>query len=356
MARGGIYKGEVLRARDKLRAMGRYPSIDAVRLELGNTGSKATIHRYLKEIEEEEGGKTGSKVAISESLHDLVARLSERLHLEAETRITELVAKHADEMAKVRQELMAAQSEAAEIRNALGGAVEELAQERTSHQRTQQRLQEEVIAHATINQQVMDLQDRLKAEEAHRRSLEEKHTHAREALEHFRGAAKEQREQEQRQHEQQVQYLQSEIKVLRDLLSEKQDEITRGNHERTSLTSELSRAERSLHDARGELRLLKDAKVELTSAQQQLERLGRSVVELKAQAQAQNVENEELETQRVADQARIQQLLLDLATAKATAETQNQLLEMFQTWVAQSRETTDAATLTEGAQNPHGKG
>ena len=53
MARAGIYKSEVVRARNNLLAMGRYPSIDAIRGELGNTGSKGTIHRYLKEIEEE---------------------------------------------------------------------------------------------------------------------------------------------------------------------------------------------------------------------------------------------------------------------------------------------------------------
>lgn len=50
-----------------LLAQGRYPSIDSVRIELGNTGSKATIHRYLKEIEEE-GGSVGTKVAVSEAL------------------------------------------------------------------------------------------------------------------------------------------------------------------------------------------------------------------------------------------------------------------------------------------------
>lgn len=47
MARASIYKSEVLRARNNLLAQGRYPSIDSVRIELGNTGSKATIHRYL---------------------------------------------------------------------------------------------------------------------------------------------------------------------------------------------------------------------------------------------------------------------------------------------------------------------
>ena len=56
MRRSGIYKAEVQRARQNLLAQGRYPSIDAVRAELGDTGSKTTIHRYLKEIEDAEGG------------------------------------------------------------------------------------------------------------------------------------------------------------------------------------------------------------------------------------------------------------------------------------------------------------
>ena len=33
-------------------ARGEHPSIDAVRIEMGNTGSKTTIHRYLKELDE----------------------------------------------------------------------------------------------------------------------------------------------------------------------------------------------------------------------------------------------------------------------------------------------------------------
>jgi hypothetical protein len=80
MAWAGIYKSEIMRARDKLLALGRQPAIDAVRVELGNTGSKATIHRYLKEIEEEEGGATGSKVAVSEAIQDLVGRRAARLN------------------------------------------------------------------------------------------------------------------------------------------------------------------------------------------------------------------------------------------------------------------------------------
>ena len=44
MARGGLYKSDVQKARDALRAQGKHPSVDAVRVALGNTGG----HRTLK--------------------------------------------------------------------------------------------------------------------------------------------------------------------------------------------------------------------------------------------------------------------------------------------------------------------
>ena len=53
MARGGINKIVVQAARLAILARGENPSIDAIRIELGNTGSKTTIHRYLKELDAE---------------------------------------------------------------------------------------------------------------------------------------------------------------------------------------------------------------------------------------------------------------------------------------------------------------
>ncbi|WP_368614351.1 DNA-binding protein [Paraburkholderia sp. BR10923] len=46
---------DVKRAHDPLLARGQHTSIEAIRIALGNTGSKTTIHRYLKELEEDEG-------------------------------------------------------------------------------------------------------------------------------------------------------------------------------------------------------------------------------------------------------------------------------------------------------------
>ncbi len=335
MARAGIYKSEVLRARDKLLALGRYPSIDAVRTELGNTGSKATIHRYLKEIEEEEGATTGTKVAVSAALQDLVARLAERLHAEAEGRVAELVSRHTAEIEQYRAAQKIAQTEANELRRSLEQSQATLAEEKSSHRQTTERLREESLAHAQAAQQVADLQDRLQAEERHRQSLEEKQQHSRQALEHFRVSAKEQREQEQRQHEQQVQYLQGEVRSLNQTFTQKQQEEMLANQENARLTGELAKAEAGLHDARVELRGLKGVKEQLVSAQQQTESLGRRVIELEAEVGALHQNNADLETRVAEDSAQIQQLKIELASARTAAETQNQLAEKIQALMAE---------------------
>lgn len=338
MARTGIYKSEVLRARDKLLALGRYPSIDSVRQELGNTGSKATIHRYLKEIEEEEGGMPGSKVVIGDALQDLVARLSERLRLEADARIEELTIQHAHELAEQRQAHEKTQGEAAELRKALEKTQGELVEEQARQQRTANRLHQAVTAHATVTQQVSDLGDRLRAEAEHRQSLEEKHTHAREALEHFRTASKEQREQDQRQHEQQVQYLQGEIKSLRNSLVHAQHEAASSKEVSARLASDLAQSERSLSEVKAELQQLRHAKSELASANQQVEKLGRQVVTLQAQVDQLQTLKAELETEQSSSQDIIHQLQVDLAAARASLDTQNQLTEKIQLWMTQKPE------------------
>jgi len=50
MPRAGVNKAVVQIAREALLARGVHPSVDAIRVELGNTGSKTTIQRYLKEL------------------------------------------------------------------------------------------------------------------------------------------------------------------------------------------------------------------------------------------------------------------------------------------------------------------
>lgn len=109
MARIGLDKQDVRKARDSLVAQSQYPSVDAVRIALGNTGSKTTIHKYLKELDEEDGGQAPAQPAtISAALQDLVDRLAKRLQHEADAHIaTERVALAAREqqMAQAQRQL-----------------------------------------------------------------------------------------------------------------------------------------------------------------------------------------------------------------------------------------------------------
>ncbi|MDC7690241.1 DNA-binding protein [Vogesella indigofera] len=246
MARSGIYKSEVLRARDNLLAQGRNPSIDAIRAELGNTGSKTTIHRYLKELDEEEGAGGGAKIAVSEAIQELVGRLAARLHEEADERIAAMAAESAAQLAQCREQLAQITLEAQNSQQQLQQASQTLAAEQQQHAAAREALQAAQLRDGQQQQQIIGLQERLAENQAHRASLEEKHQHAREALEHYRQSVKEQRDQEQRRHEQQVQQLQAELRTLGQTLIVKQDELTRLYQDSARTGAELLSASRAL--------------------------------------------------------------------------------------------------------------
>lgn len=337
MARSGIYKAEVVRARDKLLALGRYPSIDAIRIELG-TGSKGTIHRYIKEIEEEEGVPTTSKVSISESLQDLVARLSERMKLEADAKIEELAAQHAKEIEKYHDKHENMQADIEGLQQSLQHTQAELVDERLRYQEISERLRDETLTRAKLEQHLADIQDRLQIEERHLKSLEEKHVLARQALEHFRSSTMEQREQLRRQHEQQVQYLQGEIRTLNQAIAQKHQESLQRDEERNQITSELAKAEIEIRETKTELRGLEVVSAHLAAERKQTAVLGRRVVELETEVVNLRDLKQEMEDRLTDALAKIQDLHIELASVKSASETENHLAEKFQAWMAQMSE------------------
>jgi len=337
MARAGIYKSEVLRARDRLLAQGRYPSIDAVRVELGNTGSKTTIQRYLKEIEEEEGAPAGSQVAVSEALQDLVGRLASRLQEEADGRIAQLAEQHQAELARAQAEVEALQAEIRALQEALEKVQTELVSEQAAHRQTTEQLREQALRQAQAAQQVADLQERLEVEAQHRASIEDKHQQARQALEHFRDAAKEQRDNEQRQHEQQVQYLQGEIRTLNDTLNEKRQEALHGHEQNARLTTELSQTQKRLRDAEAQLRTLNTLQQQLATAEQQAKTSAGKITELQQALEAMTAENTALKAQGREDAERIQRLEVELATARASEAAQAELTQKIHGWLDRPR-------------------
>lgn len=279
MAKAGIYRSDVQKARDALLAQGKHPSVDAVRVALGNTGSKTTIHKYLKELEDEDGAAGVRKATISDALQDLVERLAARLQEEGDARIEALRAEHAE---RERQQAVALTDAGAEIekwRIQCERAEAALAEEKHAHGRTSESLQKEHITRSTAEQRVANLQERLEDNEAHCASLEDKHRHAYEALEHYRQSVKEQREQDLRRHEHQVQHLQAELRAAHQLLVNKQEDVTRLNREGARLVTELSQARNAVHEAEEHTRRQQIQLEELQSAKQRIEMLAAQLSE-----------------------------------------------------------------------------
>ena len=202
-----------------------------------------------------------------------------------------------------------------------------MADEKLNHGKTSEALNVKTLTSTQLEQKVGDLQERLVSEERHRQSLEEKHQHAHQALEHFRQASKEQREQEQRKHEQQVQYFQSELKKVNELLTAKQHETINAHQEGVRLLGELSRAQSDLHQLQESLRKLNPLKEELGSAQRRVEELGQKLVVQEAINTQIHELNDSLKTKVEGLLTRNQELELDLATAKASSAAQEQVVQ-----------------------------
>lgn len=244
MARAGLSRMDIKRARDALLAQGQHPSIDAIRIALGNTGSKSTIHRYLKELEEEDGASLTRAGSLSDAIQDLVVRLAARLHEEAQVSVDQQTAPAAAQRLQAQAEVAKLAGEVAALRTQLAEAGAAVVREQAAHADTQAALQQRALDVARLTQQTHDLTERLTEHDGFRRSLEEKLQHAHEALEHYRTASREQREQEARRHEQQVQQLQAELRQANQTLMVKQNEITQLNKDNARLVAEAGAATR----------------------------------------------------------------------------------------------------------------
>lgn len=259
MARGGIYKTEVLRARNNLLALGRYPSIDAIRSELGNTGSKTTIHRYLKEIEAEEGGKDPQPNA-SDAILDLASRLAERLKEEADQQVASLIETHNAEIAELQGRVAALTARLDSYREQAERLTLALADAQDAQARQQALLQQERLDNAVQRQKIADLERQLA-----------------ETLEQYQAAAREQREQNERQSAQQVQFWQDELRSRQQALEHKQQELAASQHTNGWLTCELKQARAAFDAQHSELQTLQLRKQQLAGSASEIALLRRQL-------------------------------------------------------------------------------
>jgi len=267
MARGGINKALVQKARQVILTRGENPSIDAVRVELGNTGSKTTIHRYLKELEPADRSRGAVPLSLSEQLANLVSQLADQLQEEAQAAVAGEREQLGRERIDYQQRIRQAESRIQQLEGQAALDAERLQATHHELQQAREQRQQTEVENARLQQANRDLEERLQDRDAQIHSLEEKHQHARDTLEHYRQASKEQREQEQRRHESQVQQLQLETRQLQQTLIVKQDELTQLNRDNARLLTEA----RQLHkDQQAQQRLLDQKALALEALQSQL--------------------------------------------------------------------------------------
>lgn len=343
MARTGLLKSDVKKARDSLLAQQINPSVDAVRVALGNTGSKTTIHKYMKELDDDGHSARGMNITLSEALQDLVSRLAMQLQTEADARIDVICAQESEKARQLSATITELQATAITLNNQISRLETESFQDNASKTALQETLQQETLARHTADQQVSDLKDRLAENESHRKSLEEKHKHSREALDHYRQSVKDQRDQDQRRHEQQVQQLQAEMRKLQQGIVVKQDEMTRLNQDAARLVGELSHAKKQVYDQQLQLHQLTQKIDSLQAVEQQYKVLEVQVSEKNAHVDSLR-EQLALATSKVDDLTnRNREIELALATMQAKLD-------------AQQGFTTELRAYLEARDHPAGSG
>ena len=271
MARGGVNKAVVQIARTAILARGEHPSIDAVRIEMGNTGSKTTIHRYLKELDEVDSRRGAPQEQIGDELTELVARLAQRLQEQAQEPIDRARAHYEQLQVALQEQLNEAQQAQAQLQQQLEIQSNALSQETVNLESTRSMLQTEQTRNAALNQACSDFELRLKDRDEQIRSLEEKHLHARDALEHYRSGVKEQREQEQRRHEGQVQQIQMELRQAQQSALVRQDEITQLHRDNERVLSESRALNKELNQSSDQQHKLSNLNTQLSSQLGQLQ-------------------------------------------------------------------------------------
>ena len=334
MARGGINKAVVQTARLAILARGENPSIDAVRIEMGNTGSKTTIHRYLKELDESETRLAITEAPIDDELGELVARLAQRLKEKAQEPIDQALAQFEQQKTALLTQAEALTAAHNQLQQQFDIQAAALAEESAALQTASTSLRTEQTRNAGLSQACSDYELRLADKDEQIRSLEDKHLHARDALEHYRTAIKDQREQEQRRHEGQLQQLQAELRQAQQSAMVRQDEITQLHRDNERLLIEhrvtakelATLQEQNRKDQAQQLKL--SEQVSLIDSERTLlqERLRVAVLDNQARQEAlaeQQHSRKTLELELLKAQATIEALRLAAVVATAPEATGN---------------------------------
>lgn len=310
MARGGINLAVVRTAREALLARGMHPSIDAVRVQLGNTGSKSTIQRYLKELSA--GERAQRPPTPDEELQGYVEDLSARLNALAAEHVAEDRRQLALERIAQEQQRLQEQAQLDQLQQAHATLLRELEALRAHERTLQAHLREAEGERRRLIQVDHDWQQLLEERALRVHTLEDKLRQAREALAHYRQQHLTQRQEELQRHDTQMQQLQHELREVRLDLQHKLEELSSLSRDNERLVGEL-RAERQQAHRRDQdqahLRQLhQDTDAALRLAQERLNTLSAANASLRERVKRHILKDRQVHRELRAQKQRVSEL------------------------------------------------
>lgn len=251
MGRAGILYSDVAKAASKLVEAGENPTVDSVRLALGNTGSKSTIAPMLKQWKGEHQKKVSqSEAGLPPTLLSTVKGLYQHMQDEFAQQLEQARQEHADALRSAIESEQRARAEAAATGAANIGLMAELESAR-------QALEQQLAAHhaqnvmvATVQADNAGLQQRLADRAAEVHTLGHQLAQTRAQFEHFQEASASQRAQERSVAEQKISRLEQELAgALRQnalqhaTLSQQQERLTQLTADNATQRTELQAAQ-----------------------------------------------------------------------------------------------------------------
>jgi chromosome segregation ATPase len=309
MARGGINKALVQEAKARLLAQGKHPSIDAVRVALGNTGSKTTISHYLKELDGTGANPALGLNRLTAPLAQTVTVLAEQLLAEADEVIQQARDRYAARETTLTQHLHDAEAKGRELEKHLRTLQQQL---KDLTKASQQQATELVDTHKHLGETCAKVQEQgtqLTEKQTQINELNAHYQHAREGLEHFRQHSQDARDVLLAQHEHEVQLLTGQWRAQTHLLGEKQQALVDLHRDNARLIEEFTHIRRENARLEKTLRGLTQRCDHLSSQHAQLlgqkESISEQLAGLQQRLDAKSSECERLNTARSVLESRL---------------------------------------------------
>ncbi|ROS04579.1 plasmid replication DNA-binding protein KfrA [Sinobacterium caligoides] len=223
MARSGVTYFDIEKAAAALLVAGINPTVDSLRSELGNTGSRTTISKYLKEWRDNKHQLKGSEQLLNDSLTEIISSLALKLREQAAEPLRQAEKKWQEN----KDRLIEAEDTQKEENQKLLLIVKELQEKNEASNKLNSQLKHD---NSQLTAQLNELKNdysavnaRLEEKEQHLDSANEKYQHSQLSLEHFRDASALAREQLINEHQQQASQQGAQILQQQQVINQQQE-------------------------------------------------------------------------------------------------------------------------------------